>query len=140
GEPYPSIDLLLYRHTENKNRDFKKFIRKLKQNATDCWIHHSRNIRTNDINGSEECDFGPCIYTCVDPRPTEIDFSTSDVFYMDEIIEMIRPYIQEYFRKNGYGTIDSIQKAIDPTGLNIYAKKKYIQLTLTESIINREAI
>lgn len=140
GEPYPAIDLLLYRFTENKNRDFKKFIRKLKQNATDCWIHHARNIRANDIDGSEECDFGPCVYTCVNPRPKEIDFSTSDVFYMDEIIDNIRPYIQEYFRKNGTGTIESIQKSIDPTGTNLYAKKKYIQLALTESILNREAI
>lgn len=140
NNPYPSIDLLLYRYVENKNRDFKRFIRKLKQNATDCWIHHDRNVRKNDIDGSEECDFGTCVYTCVNPKPSNIDFSTSDVFYMDEIIEIIRPSIHEYFRKNGHGTIESIQKSIDPDGTNLYAKKKYIQLALTESIINREAI
>lgn len=140
GNPYPSTDLLLYRYVENKDRKFKQFMRKLKQNAIDCWIHHERNIRPNDIDGTDDCDYGPCVYTCVDPLPKAIDFTTSDVYYIKDIIEKINPAIQEYFRKNGYGTIDSIKQSIDPENTNLYAKKKYIQLALTESIINRQAI
>jgi hypothetical protein len=141
GTPIYSIDEIMYIYTESKNVDFKKLRAKMMATAIDCQIHHERNIWPDDRDYSPESNYGPKDWSCFSPTPTEYDFSTSDVYYIEEALDIIRPNIQEYFKKNGSGSISMIQKSIDPNGENPYAvRTKYIETALSKIILNRETI
>ncbi len=73
------------------------------------------------------------------PRP--IDYSTYDVYYIDEAIDKLRLRILEYFQKNGSGTLGTIKASINPEGLNDNTfREKYIQIALSQMILDREPI
>jgi hypothetical protein len=141
GTPIYSIDEIMYLYTESKNVDFKKLRAKLMATAIDCQIHHERNIWPDDKDYSPESNYGPKDWKCFSPVPTEYDFSTSDVYYIEEELGIIRPDIQEYFKTNGSGSIAMIQQSIDPTGENPHTvRSKYIETALSKIILNRETI
>lgn len=135
GSKYPSIDILMYLYAEDKNRQFKQFIRKLKELAIDCQIHKRRNVRAGDKDGSEECDYDVCDYKCYSKSPHHIDYTTSDVYYMKESVNDISPSIEDYFRKNGSGTIENIR-----TSIGNDVRVRYIEAALTDMILNRKVI
>lgn len=135
GKRYPSIDVLMYRYAEDKNRQFKHFIRKLKQIAIDCQIHHARNVRPGNADGSAECDYDVCDYQCYSESPHSIDYSTADVYYMKEAISQVSPSIEDYFRKNGSGTLENIL-----TSLGGNVRVRYIESALTDMILHRRPI
>lgn len=135
GNRFPSIDVLMYRYAEDKNRQFKHFMRKLKQIAIDCQIHHDRNVHQGDVDGSPECDYDVCDFKCYSASPHSIDYSTADVYYMKEAISLISPSIEDYFRKNGSGTIENILVSL---GGNVRVRD--IEAALTDMILHRKPI
>jgi len=54
-----------YLKTEEKSIPSRKFLRYIKQYALDCLINYKRNYNLRDKDGSLECDFDRCQYTCV---------------------------------------------------------------------------
>ncbi len=59
-----SVDMITYRLSETKDRQFKSFMRKLKIISVDCPLHRKRNIRPEDKDGSPQCDYTSCDYPC----------------------------------------------------------------------------
>lgn len=144
NEPLESIDMRIYRYTEFKNREYKELLRKLKIISVDCQIHHGRNVRSTDVDNTPDCDYQLCNYECIS-APTsvdDIDYSTYDVYYIDNAIGKIIPLIKAYFLKNGSGTLDIIyDKIIALPHINRQSiNKKYILIGVYRLIIEREPL
>lgn len=137
----PSIDVTMYRYTENKDIEFSVFRNKLQRCAIDCLIQRNRNIRPEDKDFSKASDYGPANWKCFSPPPSELDYSTSDAFYMNESIDLIKPYLLEYFKINGSGTIEEILDSLNlPPELERYNRVKYVEIALARMIIDKEMV
>ena len=126
GNPNISVELQMYQLSEQKDRNNAVVMRMLKQCAIDCQIQKPRNQRPQnidvqkprnqipqDIDGSSICDYTTCGYDCVNPSPKDIDFTTYDVYYKDELVEKIKKKLIELFEiKNTY-TASEIFDAIE---------------------------
>jgi hypothetical protein len=106
-----SVELQMYQLSEEKDRNNSVVMRMLKQCALDCQINKDRNQRITDEDGSQVCNYDRCDYKCVDPDPKEIDFTTYDVYYKDELIEKIKVKLIELFeKKNTYSASEIFDK------------------------------
>lgn len=137
-----SVDMMMYRYTEYKDVEGKDLMRKLKILATDCQTHYNRNVRATDLPGTPQCDYKQdCQYKCLAPpnTPETLDYSTYDVYYIDDAVEKIVELIKLYFLKNGSGTIETIRNMISTQpGLDLHTiKDKYIMLALYTLITDR---
>lgn len=94
-----TVDVYLYMKSEDKDRSIKRIFRYMKQCAIDCQIHHRRNARSTDIDGSPICDYQECDYKCVDPEPTTIDYSSFNTIYAGAEIKKIQEIVKDIFRK-----------------------------------------
>ena len=87
----PSIDLHLYELSETKDISTKQIERLVKESAFDCGLFYNRNKRPPELDGSRECDYQSCRYQCDgiilsnNLSPFEIDYSTFDLFYLEDI-------------------------------------------------------
>ncbi len=110
GRRPDTVDLLMYKASEFKDFSIRRTMRMLKQLSFDCQLHRARNIRTNSADGSAECDYEDCNYPCVDPPPIQLDSSTYDVYYYDEIVSNVVPLIRQYFKRNLTATLEQLQR------------------------------
>lgn len=98
-----SVDVQLYKLSEQKNIEIKLEERNMKIVAVDEYINRDRNHRR--IEGardySSQCDYSPCEYGMYDPEPPPgyIDYSTYDILYSDTVVDKIMGEIKEVFRK-----------------------------------------
>ena len=81
-------DIAMYELSETKDIRIKRSVeRPAKQVAFDCQINYERNV-VKGVDGSAKCDYDICQYTCSNPIPTTTDFTSYNVLYIDEIIDM----------------------------------------------------
>jgi len=126
-----SIDIQMYRMAEYKDRNIRRIMRILKQCAIGCQVHYDRNVRPSDVDGSATCDYDVCQYQCVDPPPTEEDYTTYDVLYADEVIEEASRDIIEIYRHWNALTLDNIASALTQY------RRKYLVMALERLITNK---
>jgi hypothetical protein len=111
GKPNISVELQMYKLSEQKDRNNSLVMKMLKQCAIDCQINRDRNQRPTDVDDSQTCNYDKCNYECVNPDPREIDFTTYDVYYKDELIENIKIKLIELFeKKNTYSASEIFDK------------------------------
>lgn len=111
-----SVDIKLYKLSEKKDIKIRRMMRFMKQCSFDCTLHHNRNIRNNDIDGSAECDYDKCNYTCypsninsfIDEEDT--DFSTYDILYSDAIVEECKHDILSILKERNIIEVESLYK------------------------------
>ena len=114
GRQESSVELQMYLWSERKDRTNSIVMRMLKQCALDCQINKERNQRPTDKDGSQICNYAKCNYKCVDPEPKDLDFTTYDVYYKDELIEKIKIKLMELFeKKNTYTTNEIFENIKD---------------------------
>ena len=135
-----SIDMLMYQYSESKNIEAKFLLRKLKQVAVDCQIHHQRNVRDGFEDFSAECDYQECNYECFAPPPEGYDHSTYDIDFIEDAIAKIIPKIEFYFKFNGMGTLESIHDVLDPEDKDYDLSSKYLMIALARMIIDRRPV
>ena len=144
-----SVDIRLYERSEEKDREIKRMERLMKMAAVDCQIHFLRNTRRGDPrivgkDGAGECDYSECVYKCVDPSPREDDFTTYDVYYIDEPIEAVSRVLKEYFKSEFSitmeGVLDLIVQDVYPyLYIDIPPQMKYVQYAV-EEILNTKPV
>jgi hypothetical protein len=118
-----SVELQMYQLAEQKDRNNAVVMRMLKQCAIDCQINMERNKgRDTDQDGTQTCNYMDCDYECVDPAPLNLDFTTYDVYYKDELVEKIKEELLKLFEIKNQYTITEILKNI-----NQYPTKFVIQ-------------
>ncbi len=88
-DPKNSIDLRMYLRAEGKDREIRRVMRMLKRASIGCQVHYDRNVLPG-VDGTAACDYAECVYSCVDPVPDYIDYSTYDVlYYQDELKDIV---------------------------------------------------
>jgi hypothetical protein len=93
-----SIDVKMYKKSEEKDIRIKSVEKILKENAIDCQLFKERNKKEEDY--SRECDYELCEYSCkdIDLSKLEIDKVTKNIYYKDEEIKYtIRKLYKKYF-------------------------------------------
>lgn len=111
-----SVDLDMYAIAERKDREIATVRRNIKRVAVDCHLHKDRNI-ISGIDGSAECDYQECTYTCVDPDPEMVDLSTYKLFYSDQDTLWIKDHLPNLFSKHNILSLQEIITSLgkDPT-------------------------
>lgn len=128
GDINQNIDFQMYSVAEYKDRGIKRIMRFAKQCAVGCQVHRNRNIRPGDVDGTPTCDYDVCDYPCVDPPPTEEDYSTYDVLYSGEMIAEAMADIVNVYRQRNALTLDDI------SGLLPRYRRKYLIMALEQLI------
>ena len=103
NDDVPSIDLHLYEISESKDISTKQIERLVRESAFDCALFFQRNKRTTD--NSRECEYQDCEYDCdgvpkrliMEPDSFPLDFSTFNLYYLQEIIPEIIRHITDFF-------------------------------------------
>lgn len=91
-------DIHIYEIAKLKEVDIDVMMIKLKQCTVNCQIHRERNIRQKDI----------VTYACVDPEPTEIDYSTYNAYYLEEDVQIILSDVIRVIQSLGMFTFDEL--------------------------------
>lgn len=95
-----SVDVYMYQVTDAKDYSIRRMERILKRCAVDCQLNYERNVREGDVKNSPVCDYTDCDYACVNPYPTQLDETTYDVYYIDEVLRLVSDRIVEVFAEN----------------------------------------
>lgn len=113
-EMQASIDLMMYKTSEDKDISIRSVLRVLMECAFDCALNYIRNSVSNSEDGSRECDYTLCKYTCdgVDLSDNDIDYSTYNLYYANPKIPAIRKAIESLFRKNNILNSETIFNAL----------------------------
>jgi len=93
-----SIDLTMYKISENKDIYMKQIERVVKTSAFDCPLTIERN-KIDGYTGQRECDYTDCEYVCDGQIGTEEDISSYDFFYnnTDELYASLYTYFRKSF-------------------------------------------
>jgi superfamily II DNA or RNA helicase len=79
-----SIDVAKYALSTLKDRELKKQERNIAKSAFSCQLFKNRNTIAG-VNGSRECDYQECSYSCAVSTPvSRVDSSTYNVFLHDK--------------------------------------------------------
>jgi hypothetical protein len=107
-----SIDIIMYRTSEQKDIKVKSVERLLKEAAIDCALNYGRNVSKKDKPYSRECDYMEvCDYKCdyVDPKYYEKAWvgdritDTYNLYYAFKELDNIKIAVREAFhKKNAY--------------------------------------
>jgi hypothetical protein len=107
-----SVDIYMYRHAEEKEIGIKRVERMLKRSAVDCLNHYERNVRPTDVNGSKDCDYEKCEYSCYSPAPWETDIKNWQLLYADEALGYAIDIIRAFFVFNAKITYDDMKQRL----------------------------
>jgi GNAT superfamily N-acetyltransferase len=113
-----SIDLLMYKTSEDKDISIRSVLRILMENAFDCALNYMRNY-IDSVDGSRECDYTKCSFKCdgIDManvwegiEEDKLDLSTYNLYYSNPKISEIKKRIEDILREIKIIDIDSILK------------------------------
>ena len=99
-----SVDIIMYKKSEEKDLIIKKIERLLKEAAFDCALNYERNSSyTNDY--SRECEYMKCPYTCegvpdrlLKNKVKNLDLITFNLYYDQEIVTELIKIISKLFQ------------------------------------------
>ena len=136
----PSIDLEMYTLCESKDISIKAVERLMKESAVDCALFYERNrAGINPIDGSRECDYQSCEYTCdgisnMNVVEGNLDYSTYNLYYKTKT--KVYEDILGLFRANSIIHFQEILARLQGryTKFDIVSELKYI---ITSNIVVR---
>lgn len=137
-----SIDVKMYKKSEEKDIRIKSVEKVLKENAIDCQLFKERNMR--EVDYSRECEYELCEYSCkdIDLVTLEIDKVTKNIYYRDRelkgmIVNLYKKYfylklsdLVNFFSKNSlYEILTTLNYFIDNNIViyNKYGIKSYVR-------------
>jgi hypothetical protein len=138
GNSIGTVDEKMYKISEEKNIKIHKFIRMMKQCAFDCITHYERNVRDSDVDGSIECDYQSCNYSCINKKPDKYIEVYNSLFAKKKVFETTQSIIKLFSTR----FLMTLNEIINLTGTS----KLYTILALREiieenvRIINRYGI
>lgn len=113
----------VYKIAEDKDILNTQIIREIKRASFDCPLTYNRNVLSTDVDGSRECDYQQCKYTCLGWREEEmasrvvgntedcddtVSGSGYNMLYSSEATKKFVPYIKEYLRTYDVLTIQML--------------------------------
>ena len=112
-----SIDLVMYKMSEDKDISIHQILRLIMETAFDCALNYLRNRAVNGVKGSRDCDYMDCDYKCkgvstaIVPK-NKIDYSTYELYYTNPDFSPLYKKIEKLLRKNIKLSLDDIVKAL----------------------------
>lgn len=123
-----SIDMRMYKTSENKDISIKRIERLLKESAVDCSLAYNRNFKPSAVDGSRDCDYDKCKYKCDDMDEEEMKNLSDD--------ELDKSTYQLYYAKNRKEISEKIKNMFTSTFKlfldEIFADKNFKQYTQFE--------
>ena len=98
-----SIDVLMYKISEDKDVKIKQITQILQESAVDCRINKKRN-EISGFDNERECNYGPCAYKCDAENVGPKVFANYSSFYFEgskrwyEEIEVLRKIFAKHFK------------------------------------------
>jgi hypothetical protein len=135
GNNINSIDLKMYKLSEDKDIKIKAVERVMKESAVDCLNNRTRNIRLDvDKDGSRACDYEKCDYECRFVDEEVLDelspiTDTNNLYYADGDVEYIISKLREVFYENDSVDLQDILSLF-------YDKTTFIVLRALKKIID----
>jgi hypothetical protein len=109
-----SSDEFIYARALDKDMNIKQTERLLQQMSVDCYLNHDANINfPGDVDGSRQCNYGPCDYDCSTNFPKKItdkniDTDTYTTYFMDPKVKSTELLIGQIFQTNWAFSLDSL--------------------------------
>jgi hypothetical protein len=95
-----SVGYAKYLLSTIKDKQIKRFERMMAQNSFSCSAFKSRNIKINSVNGSRDCDYTDCSYTCNGTPSNTVDENDYDLkFNNKELYTKISKSLNEILSK-----------------------------------------
>lgn len=117
-----SIDIRLYKISEDKDIKIKKISRLLMETSFDCSLNYFQNISKNGKDGSRDCEYTICRYTCdgfndnkefaQNIKPSELDYSSFNTNYTNSFTSPIKQRIDRILRQVPKINYDSLVKIL----------------------------
>ena len=121
---FPSIDVIMYKTSEDKDIRTQKLVYLMKQAAIDCYLQKERNEEGVDF--SRDCQYLECRFRCDDESCTPFtDYSNFDLFYYASGSDMWRQHLdffEAYFRDNWCVTwqeLEEIRSQLEMTSMQL---------------------
>lgn len=111
-------DERVYRRIEDKDVFVKQIERILKMVSVDCALNKNVNIFPTDVNGTRECDYTDCQYTCeggvdsIDESKMKINLDTYNLHFSEPQINRAMKIIFDLFKYNFVMDLANIIKLI----------------------------
>ena len=104
-----SSDASKYIKAGRKDVNIKQFERMVAQSSFACVLNSSRNINVDGMNGSRECDYTDCVYTCeTSGQSVETSDGYSTYLFNNELYKIILKDLIKLFEKIEIMSIDNI--------------------------------
>ena len=137
-----SIDIKMYKYSEEKDIEIKKMERLIKEISFDCALNYDRNRSSVSQNKSRECEYSDCNYKCDGiisnkdgrpEKPKKIDYSTYNLYYSENEVVKMQNKIILLFKKNFKLTYNDIKKILKFD--NDFMTLKALQNIINKSIL-----
>jgi superfamily II DNA or RNA helicase len=113
-ETIESINFLMYKISEDKEFKIKAIERVVKEISVNCALNWERNNLPTDKDGSRECDYTKCEYTCdYATHRTGLISDTYNLLYADT--EAVKTIVKNMFRKKFSYGFNEIQSKLHET-------------------------
>lgn len=96
GKAADIVDVVMYNRSEKKDIAIKKIENVIKTKAFDCAFNFEQNQRFNFADGSRECDYGECEYSCDGVS----QFKTNTGSYAIRLDQMVNYTFEKYYPPN----------------------------------------
>ena len=130
---YETIDLKMYRISEQKQKNIAEVEYLIKTNAIDCGLNKELNrftdaiykkefkietsrktrhkVGLHDLDNSKICNFRNCDFKCLpDSDSSATNSNTIDYRFIEDNIDEIKNFIKTFFTKQFYYTLNDIKK------------------------------
>ena len=106
-----SVDVAKFVLSSIKDIELKSFERAIAKSSFSCNLFKKRNIQKNGVDGSRECEYTSCNYSCDFEDTNEIDSSTFNMFFHNkEDYSKYAEELQSAFIGKNEMSIDDIVK------------------------------
>ena len=137
----PSIDLIMYQLSEDKDITTEYIKRLMKVVAVDCALSYNRN-HTMGKDGERECEYMDCDYVCdgipselliEDLKQSDIDYSTYNLYYKKPVLIEIVKRVKYIFRDKFHLSFITITEFIP--NFTSFELLSALRMMINESIV-----
>jgi hypothetical protein len=94
------IDLVMYDTCQRKDTAIQEIIHLIKTSCFDCALTYAKNVVAGSDNGSRNCQYTDCLYSCsgITNIDAPLDDSTFQLYYNDRLVEELIVSLTGFFR------------------------------------------
>ena len=120
-----NIDFTKYSKSSKKDLGIKRIERLIQVSAFDCFLTKRKNKIENGIDGSRECYYSTCDYTCEgEPYMENEKITNYNLYYINDSVDKITQILEKMFSIHNVLSLEMISRAI----------RQYTQFEIIESL------